>query len=273
MELPAEKRRLKITSMALRRVQTFAQLVDEHIGSGYECIGFLLGQAGSDVADAVMLAPGQRVTTASVIIDGPSVLAAGREIEGLGQTVIGWWHSHGRLQNFHSGTDDNNTRDVLHQIACSNHFDLEQELLPQTTNGNSASLSFTDGSESIEILGEPGIVQQLLEAHVRVRRRIAIGFAYSLVVNAGGDEPHAELHTRQWCPNCHKTVYARLVVPVEIVPAAEEDRLVDEVKAKVTPAFRAPMTVAPAVSALLKPIGAAMNSALALLTCAREGET
>ena len=273
MELPTEKRRLLITSAALRRVHTVARLVDEHIGSGCECMGFLLGQAGSDIVDTVILAPGQRVTTASVIMDGQSVLAAGREIQALGKTVLGWWHSHGGLRNFHSGTDDNNTRDVLLQIAFANHLDLEQELLPQTTDGHSASLSFADGSESIEILGEQGIAQRLMDAHIRVRRRIAVGFAYSLVVNARGDEPHAELYTQQWCPGCHKTVYARLVVPVGVVPAAEDDQLVAEVKAKVTPAFLSPLAEAPALPAFLKPIGAAMNSALNLFSPRKEGGT
>jgi proteasome lid subunit RPN8/RPN11 len=270
MELPIEKRRLRITCEALRRAHTYAQLVNQHVGDGYECIGFLLGETGCDVVDSVMLAPGQQVTPASVRINGQNVLAAGREIERLGKTVIGWWHSHGNLQNFHSGTDDNNTRDVLLQVAFSNHLDLQEELFPQATDDHGAILSFVDGSACIEIFGEHVIAQQLLEARIRVRRRSAVGFAYSLVVNVRGDESHAELYTRQWCPSCQKNEYGRLVVPVEIVPSADDERMVEEVKAKVMPAHRSPVA-APALPALLKPIGNAMNSARSFFSPRKEG--
>jgi proteasome lid subunit RPN8/RPN11 len=271
MELPIERRRLRITAEALRRAQTYAQLVNRHVGNGYECMGFLLGEAGSDVVDSVMLAPGQRVTTASVRVDGQHVLIAGREIEQSGKTVVGWWHSHGHFQNFHSGTDDDNTRDVLLQIAFSNHLDLEEELLPQATDDHGAILSYADGSGSIEIFGEHVIAQQLVEARIRVRRRSAVGFAYSLVVNARGDEPHAELYMRQWCASCQKNEYDRQVVPIEIVPTMDDKQLVEEVKAKVSAAHRAP--AAPALPSLLKPIGAAMNSALAYFSQRKEGAT
>jgi hypothetical protein len=271
MGLPIERRCCRITSEAFRRVQTYAQLVDRHVGNGYECMGFLLGEAGGDVVDAVMLAPGQRVTAASARIDGQSVLAAGREIEQSGKTVVGWWHSHGNFQNFHSGTDDDNTRDVLLQVAFSNHLDLEEELPSQAAGDHGSILRFVDGAGTIEIFGEHAFAQQLLESRIRVRRRSAIGFAYSLVVNARGDEPHAEIYTRQWCPGCQKAEYDRFVVPVEIVPTADDERLIEEVKAKVSPAHRSFSAPAPAELGLLKPISAAMNSARNFFSPRKEG--
>jgi hypothetical protein len=60
-------------------------------------------------------------------------------------------------------------------------------------------------------------------------------------------------------------------VPIEIVPTADDKQLVEEIKTKVSPAHRAP--AAPALPSLLKPIGAAMNSALACFSQHKEGST
>lgn len=235
MDLPEQKLKLRITERALKTAQTFARLIHEHVGP-YEGIGFLAGEAGTDVIDTVILAPGQRVTRTSVVIDGCSVLAAGREIERLGKQAKGWWHSHGRLSIFHSGVDDANTQDVLAQIAPSNSICcLEYELFLQGMDGNGAVL-FSDGHEVIEIsVGDSETAKKLVHAPPSIRRKVPIGMAYSLVVNSREEKPYAELHTRRWCPTCQTAHVEQYTVPVEVIPTLNEAELVKEVEAKVSP--------------------------------------
>jgi len=227
--LPFNRETLRIAERALHKAQTYARLVVKTLGN-YECLGFLLGDPQSDIVIDVLLAPGQRVTCASVVVDGPGVLAAGREIADRGLRALGWFHSHGLMEPFHSGTDDANTEELLGQLAPCNLFDIA-ETLAAATDGAGRRF-FLDGEERLELVaaGDAPLPE------VQLRRTAPVGFAYSLVVNALGDKPHAELYTKRWCPHCRHETISRAQVSLEILPDGDEEQLVAEIRERVTPA-------------------------------------
>ena len=45
-----------------------------------------------------------------------------KEIEDKEQKIIGWWHSHGRFDAYHSETDSKNQMVLLNQISTSNYI-------------------------------------------------------------------------------------------------------------------------------------------------------
>ena len=234
MKLPPEKCQLKMTDLALRRTEAYACLVNEMYGP-QECIGFLAGNADSDVIDTVILAPQQRVSASRAEIDGQGVLAAGRELERLGKQPKGWWHSHGRFATFHSTTDDSNTRDVLLQISHA-HWTYMAEKLMLTQSPTVGVVRFVnDTNEIVEIRVDPALAEQLSQTSLRAWRKVPVSLAYSLVVNAQGDPPHAELYTRAWCSQTQSTQINRQVVPVTIVDTFDEVPLRQEIAAKVRP--------------------------------------
>lgn len=228
--LPFDRERLRITERALRKAEAYARLVVKTLGN-YECLGFLLGDPQSDVVTDVLLAPGQRVSCASVVVDGASVLAAGREIAGRGLRALGWFHSHGLMEPFHSGTDDANTEELLGQLAPCNMFDVA-ETLAAAADGTGRRF-FVDGEERLELVaaGDTPLPD------VQLRRTAPVGFAYSLVVNASADKPHAELYTKRWCPHCGHETISRARVSLEILPDGDEEALVAEIHERVTPAM------------------------------------
>jgi len=64
---------------------------------------------------------------------------------------------------------------------------------------------------------------------------VPLGFAYSLVVNARGDTPHAELYTKRWCPHCGSEEVEKRTVEIEVIPDIDEARMIEEIKARVFP--------------------------------------
>jgi len=227
--LPFDRETLRIAERALRKAEAYARLVVRTLGN-YECLGFLLGDPQSGVVTDVLLAPGQRVSCASVVVDGPAVLAAGREIAGRGLRALGWFHSHGLMEPFHSGTDDANTEELLGQLAPCNMFDVA-ETLTAAPDENGRRF-YLDGEERLELVaaGDAPLPE------VQLRRTAPVGFAYSLVVNALGDKPHTELYTKRWCPHCGHETISRARVMLEILPDGDEETLVAEIRERVAPA-------------------------------------
>ncbi|MBP8002260.1 MAG: Mov34/MPN/PAD-1 family protein [Chloroflexi bacterium] len=236
MTLPLQEHPLRITENALHKAQAYAHLVDAHIGP-VECIGFLAGEAGSDLIDTVSLAPYQQVSATSAVISGRGVLAAGRELERLGKKVKGWWHSHGHLAPFHSHTDDSNTHDILNQIMLTCQTQISQPWPYElTTEADALRLTSPAQPEGWEIrVGSPEMAQQFAAAIQHITYHTQVALAYSLVVNARGDTPHAELHSRRWCPTCQTAHIQKQVVALEIISLLDEAQMLNEVKERVQP--------------------------------------
>lgn len=235
MEFPEMYRVLRITEQALEQARTYAKLVVETVGP-YECMGYLAGDAGGQVIDRVLFASHQQVTPSSVEVNGHGVLEAGREIRKLGKCPKGWWHSHANLPVFQSGIDRENTREVLAQIAESNQIILKREQ-PVTLSAEDGQLSIVQGHSILGLHVEnPDVMLQFLTGRIQMWQHIPVGMAYSLVVNAHGDAPHAELYTRTWCAECETIHIDQFAVPIEVIPTVDKASMRDEIKQKVFPA-------------------------------------
>jgi hypothetical protein len=108
------KQKIPITENVRKKLLDYVRLVGQT-----ECYGLLL--APIDVNDGIIynaiLAPSQRVSSASAGIDENGAAAAKAEIENMGYKSIGFWHSHCNFGTFHSGVDDNNLDDLLLDFA------------------------------------------------------------------------------------------------------------------------------------------------------------
>src|SRR3989339_1989496 len=166
--------KLYISSYALEKVQKYAKLAKSY-DSSIECYGYLLGdeKRKGRFVDDVYFAPEQTNSYAHTEISGETVIKAAKEIKPLGKRVLGWWHSHGSLSTFHSGTDDRNLETVLNQVAPNNYLVREKQ-----------------------------ITAKLNGKEVKVQVPYKIRFAYSLVVNASGAKPYAEVKVIEDCPFC-----------------------------------------------------------------------
>lgn len=215
--------RLTISAHALLKVQEYARVVADRFGP-VECAGFLLSDRNSCVIDDVMLAPGQDVSGASVTVAATSVLAAGREVEAAGRQVRGWWHSHGAHPVFHSQTDDETTEEVLNQIAATSEVCEEEELLPSIAPDG--GMVFERSCETLRVVMPPSAAGAV---RMRLLRQTHVGFAFSLVVNASGEAPHAELFLRR---NGSDDLVRR-VVPIEVTSGLDRARIEQEVEERV----------------------------------------
>lgn len=233
MHLPPEMCKLKITEKALNTALAYARLVNEVIGP-YECIGFLGGDAGSDVVDTVILSPSQLVSSSRAEIDGEGVLAAGRALEALNKLPKGWWHSHGPHPIFHSAIDNHNSREVLNQIGHVHWTWILETLRLLTKTREGIVCLVDDADEVIELEMDAALATRLARSTVRVRRKIPVSIAYSLVVNANGDPPHAELYGRTWCKHKRTTYIHKQTVPITVVDTIVDDALREEIKSKVS---------------------------------------
>lgn len=237
MDLPVAIMKLPITEAALQTAQTYAYLVHERLAP-VECIGFLAGDAGSNLVDTVILAPDQQVSAAHAAISGQGVLAAGRELQRLGKQPLGWWHSHGMLPNFHSAQDHANTGDILAQVSRWTY--IEEEWLPRPgLSPDEVRLVNPQNNEIVTlVVKDKALADNLLQAAPVVRRQTPVALAYSLVINARGEPAHAELHARYWCSVAQEAHVIGRVVPLEILPTLDEARLLADIRQRVQLATR-----------------------------------
>lgn len=226
---------LRITGAALLKAQRCAQLVAEEIGP-FECMGYLLSDDASGVVTDAMLAPDQRVTGASVRIDGSAVIKAGSEIRRSGKRCVGWFHSH-CTSPFHSATDDKNTEILLNQIAPFNCETVETERILLTgalnTVADGNTMIISDYAKSLELTLKGDAKQEELDVtQVKLRETEYIGHVYSLVVTADSDETYAEIALKKWCDGCDDEEVKSYKVDVRVVDA-EEEKLREEIRQKI----------------------------------------
>jgi hypothetical protein len=218
---PDPEHALVITEYALNKAQAYARLMPDR-----EVFGFLIGALGSNEVSDVCVAPRQSATGASVDVDARAVLDVGVMVQRSGRRTLGMWHSHAQMQPFHSSTDDQTVEDVL----------LPQ-LAPATARRAFHTFSAKSGPSSVELWsGQEQLELELASEHpdpagVQLRRFFYEGFAYSLVVNARGDTPHAEKWLKRWCPCCNAPKVERHVVRLQLSCVFDESLLAAEVLA------------------------------------------
>ena len=110
---------IKITRGAFELAKLYAKLSSKIACEGMECYGYLLMPKDSldGVITNVHFADEQLVQSAYVRITDTAVYNASKMMEPAGYQIVGWFHSHGSMSTFHSGTDDDNFRTVLHSVA------------------------------------------------------------------------------------------------------------------------------------------------------------
>lgn len=127
-ERPKNKNTFKITRGAYNKAMTYAKAIGKIAGTGIECYGYLIKPNDSmdDTITDIIFAENQSVQSAYVRVDPEGIYHTARDIEEMGYMPVGWWHSHGTFSPFHSGTDVNNFKVVLHSIASKTMFRKEK---------------------------------------------------------------------------------------------------------------------------------------------------
>jgi proteasome lid subunit RPN8/RPN11 len=240
-----------ISKNALKKARTYAELAEERPGSYIECYGYLLGNSNRQnrVIEDVYFAPNQTSSSAHTRIPAQSVIDAGKEIREMGRRVLGWWHSHASLPTFHSGTDDENHKTVLNQIAPSNYILTYEEMdfliddIKKTKLGDS-TLYLCDRnntSRRLEMIFKQEIQENPLAGipidKLIVRVPIQTSYAYSMVVNAEKAKPYTKIATRKFCPSCYRDEYNDEEIPLKILEyesdiEIDKDKMKKEVKEK-----------------------------------------
>jgi len=109
----------RITRGAFEKAKLYAKLCSKIAGTGMECYGYLMSPKDSkdNTITDVYFADEQMVQNSYVRTTEEAVYSATRNIDAAGCKIVGWWHSHGNLSPFHSGTDDRNFRNILQSVS------------------------------------------------------------------------------------------------------------------------------------------------------------
>ena len=174
-EVPVDEQ-LQITRGAYAKVMTLAKLISRIAGSGMEAYGYLVKPRDSldDIVTDVYLGNDQDTEGSYCRISEEGVLQACRDFESSGYSLLGWWHSHGSHGTFHSGTDWNNFRKILHGISSQTLYKTEEAV--HIMEGDTLRV------DNYKITGVE------LKGDIRILKKIERDpFAYSLVVNERGE--------------------------------------------------------------------------------------
>ena len=203
---------LHISSYAYQKAFSYARLVMDKRPGSVEIGGFLTQPRDSKdrvVRDA-FLARDQRVSRYEYMLDADSVLKAKKELDERGERILGWWHSHGRFDTFHSKIDDENQQTILRQIAPSNYVVVSKEKdlkdLQSVVDGDDLVLwDSYEPSTKFRIKLKDENPNSVIK-NMRIISDKRIGFAYSFVVNhhrwIDKRVPYCEIGTREVCHDC-----------------------------------------------------------------------
>jgi len=219
----ADERKPKVSGVyiarsALDEINAYAEIASEEsrscMGKSTECYGYLTTPKArrERIATSSFFPYNQDVSSAHVEIPEGSVISASEEIRKMGYRVLGFWHSHGDMNPFHSETDNENLLSILNRISgtsgsnCITSY-LESDLLPKKIVteifGNKITIKDAENQfgRSLDIgLSQESPVKSLDVLYAKIRIPYKVGFAYSVVVNAHGSDPFAKIGTRDWIP-------------------------------------------------------------------------
>jgi proteasome lid subunit RPN8/RPN11 len=261
---------LPITNNTIKKIDNYAKIV----GSS-ECYGFLVSPIDSNdgiVYDA-MLAPNQEVSAGHARIGGEAAAMAKEEIESKNYKALGFWHSHGNFDTFHSQTDDNNMEHLM--LSFARDTEEKEKIIPEGYTEKDGKLIFRVGQKEIVVAQEKedirylhgyneGVYSELLigmerdgkffinDGNKRIyldnakninvsenngRTLKSLGIAYSIVVNNKGKH-FAQIGISKWCDSCErletKTNEAELkMIKVENDINFKKEDLKNEIKEKI----------------------------------------
>ncbi|MDP2907056.1 MAG: LysM peptidoglycan-binding domain-containing protein [Nanoarchaeota archaeon] len=137
---------LKITNEAYKKINLYSKIVSEIFGGDIECGGRMLNYTGMDdgiIRDAYLQY--QRVNSGDGdLMDNPS--ADKNYIQQRGMSWAGMWHSHGGIDPFHSGYDNNRLEKLhdnnKHQRLCTLKSNPKGHYQRKTVRGNKLILEY-----------------------------------------------------------------------------------------------------------------------------------
>jgi len=201
---------LKITAGAMRQIDAVVRVADLA-----ECMGLLGSEPGGDTVTSIEVLRA-RATAASA---EASPLAVKRAADAMAARAIvprGIWHSHGRLDVFHSGTDIATIHRLLPTMAMHGYVRDLSTAAPAVEGRDTAVLPMSDGRLMLfTLVSEPIPGTDLSEPATWTR--VSVDYAPT------GAEPSAELSAKSL-----RLMSAGVIVLLEVPPcAAVERRIVD----------------------------------------------
>jgi len=190
---------LKITDYAYKKIKAYASLACIIANASIECGGYLVTPKEDHdyiVKDAY-LSKDQKVTGVEYVVDSEPDMDFLKEIKNDGYKMVGWWHSHGSMNPFHSGTDDDTFKSIYYNIFPYNKKELNREIIP--LSGDSFKIEYQNdktGNNYI-LFKSNNFLEDIIEMRVgnnfnlndvevkgiKIKKFKGISFAYSLVVN------------------------------------------------------------------------------------------
>ncbi len=194
--------KLRITRYAYNKVKGYASAACDVFKENIECYGYLINpieQKDSIVTDA-FLGIDQKVINTECNLDAESNTKSLNKISEMGYKTLGWWHSHGNMNPFHSDIDDKNFDYVYKFVFSNNKITLNEKgdlLISNPTkinykedeSGNYIIISKGEYSDSIRInlrnklKDEEFFLKENQMKDITCNKYNGLSIAYSLVVN------------------------------------------------------------------------------------------
>lgn len=177
--------KLRLTRGCYEKIMTYAALTSRITNTGMECYGYLLREKWKpgDLITQVYFANDQLVSSSYVQVTQEGVRKALNDVANMDCDIVGWWHSHGSFNVFHSSTDVENFKNVLHGISPDTIFSYQEApyiVDPVNRRVVIGDVALTDLSEQeIEVFE-----QRRIQSYKKGEQQ---PFAFSLVVNNNRD--------------------------------------------------------------------------------------
>jgi proteasome lid subunit RPN8/RPN11 len=222
--------KLYITQGTLAKMFAYAKLVTKMAGSGCECYGYLLKESDAldDTITNAMFAPFQDGSAAYVRVNEEGVKRAIEDAEASGYDIVGWWHSHGTMRTFHSGTDYRNFIKIANGVAPRTMFRTEV-----------AQYLFDEDKLLVDHYKIAGVKPKEGE-RVKILKKVQRDpWAASIVVNVMG-EKYVEKRTKTYCAASNTYKMNEPINPEVVEVPVEDDVRFDipdlewEIKEKLT---------------------------------------
>ena len=242
---------LRITDYAYKKIKAYASLTCILANESIECGGYLVAPRvdHDSIVKDVYLSKDQKVTGVEYTVDSEPDMDFLKEIKNDGYKVLGWWHSHGSMNPFHSRTDDDTFKSIYYNTFPYNKKELSREIIPLSGDsfkiehqndktGNNYILFKSNNflEDIIEIrVGDNFNLNDIEVKGVKIKKFKGISFAYSLVVNRFySAAPYAEVaikHPKTREIKINKGVKVREIISNPI--PLDYEKILDEIKTRI----------------------------------------
>ena len=207
-------KKLRLTRGCYEKIMLYAALTSRITNIGMECYGYLLREKWKtdELITNMYFADDQLVSSAYVQVTVEGIRKAMQEVSRRGCEIVGWWHSHGSFNVFHSGTDVKNFESVLHGISPDTIFSYQKA--PYLVDEQQKAVVYGDLALTGLTPEELAIFQKRnIPSFRKVQKE---PYAFSLVVNNNRDT-YRERITKTIQPSGEFRVNAPIYPTLEIV--------------------------------------------------------